>query len=1300
MMTIKALAGGVWRVAGSVAPVLPFDSSLIFRRTGSVRSARRMASAAAFAALAGAVLVLAHGAACAAPIDREAHVKLTDGIRASAGAEDPAYVTFYGDATQLPRRHYNLGDYCFWGSGYKSIDLHDEKLKEAAILGVGIEIAWSAMQGDRPVSDLAPTDLTRYGVEDRVNDYFGDGCTISAQVGYTPGWANGLMGKNYPPNVAVEQEVLVMAGGNSVVNLAHSPVVVNIPLWFPFIVTPSPVPKTRIEDEVITTNFQPDPDLQVDKLGRVLIRTSRKPIIVGTEKVWVDEGNGWVLWNRVDNIFDAPIGAAVYQVNRLGVVRFKPTNIEHGRTPATGSKVKISYDAIDVQYTAGADYLFDNLTGTLTRRVGDISGFIASETFDSTTLDSRWQWMNPPASCDVNTTLAGHLHYTVNSTPPDGVGHFIHQNFSGAGDFRMSAKITNAAYWELGVQKPLTQTGLMVYQDAQNWFRYGLTTDQGRPYLTRCVNGVTTTTGGGGEYGWQVKAPRYITVMKYGNTYTAYTHYRPGATGPDGDYQFICTFDQTLTYPLKVGVSSTGLDTAGVDVDEVTVEVPRIPANGKVAVFYNYLNPDPWLRYVRETVGYFKDRIKYWQSWNEPDLWMCWAGGQDLHAVMQGLFAQAVREADPEAQVIGGGYANGSNHQIETVYKIAGANSFDYASWHPYLFSNKAPDAIGWETVAHQRARDIMATYGDADKEVFFGEISAGSGVLQSGGGLNDRKQADYGSRLLLLSRKLGWVKSVQWWPGEGDLADVGLVEDNEHGYHGGLFYRITGRQRDISKLARVNGRVSIEVAHHIDLTYRVGDRIVVSGVTEPDVWFNGTFTVEALESVYNPLFGTSKLIRIITSQSGKPDGSAVAPYEGKLGIVRPYVEPKPIFYAFRNLASNRGILMDLCSYDADSQIIPAEGTYPVSSVRLGVRDRSEIAEVTVLTSRTCTDDSSRPARVAAGYQGYAGQRAAAVQLNTSAPGFCNEKWSMLALSCSYFGVQGSVSGFQGIAVAGLPFQSLNGVVKSVTIPLSWPPYAPGEEFTFETFAGDGWRQAATWTPQETLSGPGTISVDLPSPVNARYVEVRIRRAGGADSAGIDEVEVLDTTGANVAEGKLYTVDGYQDWFATPEASQYELGEARHLPDNTNVQLPPAVLYLKGQGYGYLETADRAVGLRFEGVVDAQPGDLVTVTGSMGTTPGGEKYVQVRSMTVVGTGQIGSLGMNGGNLLEPMADALLVRVWGRLVPGSVTDNSFRITTFNGEVEVRTNTRASLPEGEIITVTGAAGYDNGRVLYAQ
>ncbi len=1246
------------------------------------------------------VVVLASGSAYGAPLDREAHVKLTDGIHASAGAEDPAYLTFYGDATQLPRRQYNLGDYCFWGSGYKTSDLHDEKLKEAAILGVGMEIAWNAMQGDRPVNERAPTDLTRYGVEDRVNDYFGDGCTISAQVGYTPGWANGLMGKNYPPNIAVEQEAHVMAGGNTSVTLAHSPVVVNIPLWFPLIVTPSPVPKTRVEDEVITTNFQPDPDLQVDLPGRVLIRTSRKPIIVGTEQVWVDEGDGWVLWNRVDNIFDAPLGDAVYQVNRLGVVRFKPMNIEHGRTPATGSRVKISYDAIDVQYTAGADYLFDNLTGTLTRRIGDLSGFIASETFDSTTLDSRWQWMNPPGAWDVNTTLAGHLHYTVNSTPPDGVGHFIYQSLSGAGDFRMSAKITNAACWEPGVQKPLTQTGLMVYQDAQNWFRYGLTTDQGRPYLTRCVNGVTTTAGGGGEYGWQVTAPRYITAMKHGNTYTVYTHYRPGATAPDGDYQFVCTFDQTLTYPLKVGVSSTGLDTAGVDVDEVTVEVPRIPSNGKVAVFYNYLNPDPWLRYVRETVGYFKDRIKYWQSWNEPDLWMCWAGGQDLHAVMQGLFAQAVREADPEAHVIGGGYANGSNHQIETVYNIAGANSFDYASWHPYLFSNQAPDSIGWETVAHQRARDIMASHGDADKEVFFGEISAGSGVLQSGGGLNDRKQADYGARLLLLSRKLGWVKSVQWWPGEGDLADVGMVEDNEHGYHGGLFYRITGRQRDISKLARVNGRVSIEAAHHIDLTYRVGDRIVVSGVTEPDVWFNGTFTIEALESVYNPLFGTSKIIRIITSQSGKPDAAAEAPYEGKLGIVRPYVEPKPIFYAFRNLASNRGILMDLCDYGADTQIIPPEGSHLLNSVRLGVRDRSEIAEVTVRASLTCTDESAKPSRVAAVYTGYAGQKVTVVHLNPAAPALCSEHWSMLALTPWYFGVVGSVSGFQGIAVAGEPFTSLNGVVQSVTIPESSLLYAPGEEFTFETFAGDGLHQVARWSAPVGLSGPGDISVDLLEPVRARYVEIQIRRSGGADSVGIDEIEVLDTSGTNVAEGKLYTVEGYQDWFATPEASEYELGEARHLPDSTNVRLPAAVLYLKGQGFGYLETTDRAAGLRFEGEVDAQPGDLVTLTGSMGTTPGGEKYVQVRSMTVVGTGQIGSLGMNGGNLLEPMVDALLVRVWGQLVPGSVTDNSFRITTFNGEVEVRTNAPTSLPEGEIITVTGAAGYDNGRVIYAQ
>lgn len=1079
------------------------------------------------------LLVLTAQCLSAAPGDREAQTSLTDGIRATQGAEDPAWTTFFGDAAQLPRKSYELGEFCFWGSGYGN---QDDLIKEANILGVGMELGWFTLQGKGP-----ETEYNLWGLEDKINYYTQNGFTISAQIGYTPGWANGLLRKSFPPNNPVEQEVVDLASGTA--RLAHAPVVMNLPLWYPMFVTPYPVPTTRHNDEVITTSFVPDP--QFDENSP---RTSASPIIVGTEKVWVDQGSGWEQWTRIDNIFNAPDGAKVYQINRLGVVRFKPQNVwYHGLTPATGSKVKISYDSIDRQYLPGADYTFDLMTGTLTRRSGDISGYLASDTFDSTLLNSKWAWMNPPPSYDSNKTAAGHLHYTVSSTPSDGVGHFLHQSLTGSGDFKITAKISKAVVFESGVMKPLTHTGIMVYQDAKNWFRYGLTTDQGRPYLTQCVNGVTSTQGGDGKLGWMVTPPRYITVQKSGNTYTVYTSLKAGATGPDGGYQAGLTFDQKLNYPLKVGLSSTGTDTAGVDVDEVQMDVPSISGTAKVAVFYNYLNTEPWIRYVKDIVGHYKDRIKYWQSWNEPDMWMFWSGGQELHAVMQREFYDAVKSVDPTAFVIGGGYANGGNHHIETVYKIAGKDTFDFASWHPYLFSNKAPDALGWETGAHQRARDIMASYDDAAKEVFFGEVASDSGVLQSGGGMNDRKQADYGLRMLMQCRRLGWVRSVQWWPSDGDLAAVGEQEDDQYGSHGGLFYHMPGAQRDIVSISRVNKKVTLQVLNHVDVAFDVGDKITVSGIEAPYDSFNGDFVVSGLEEVYSPIFQTSKKIRITYNQDVAANDSAGSPTGATIGIVKSRVEPKPIYYAYRNLASNKGILMDLCSYDSSSNIVPASGKYAIKSVTLGAQDRSRIRSVRLLTSLTATDASSRPDRVAARHIGQAGAAPIVVRVTQESPSLVSEQWTMAATSPTSFTVTGSVSGSQGTATVGKAFTSANKVV-AFTIPAAAKAYVAGDTFVFETFAGDGFEERALWSNDGTSSGPGDVVINLSAAVDARYVALEITKTGA--TFALDEVEVRDTGGDVVSKGKLYVADGYQEYFqnAAPPTADLTVQGMPELP--------------------------------------------------------------------------------------------------------------------------------------------------------
>lgn len=1255
-------------------------NSSVFRLRGAAGGRMFLAVlAAALAASAG-----AHAPLIAAPGDGQAHTVLTDGLRAGADPADTGWLKLFADSTELPRTFYNVGEMCFWGTGSS---IADSLLKEANIRGTGVELAWGSVQGKG--GNPPYTEYNLWGLEDRINNYVRDGISVVGLIGYTPTWANGILRKSFPPNIPVEQEVLDVSGGEA--TLAHAPVIKILPLWYPLIVTPYPLETERREDEVITTNFVQD--VFFDDYSP---RTSMTPVVVGTEQVWVDEGAGWQLWTRVDNIFDAPANAPVYMLNRLGVVRFVPRNLyNHGRPPAAGSKVKISYDRILSSYREGSDFTFNHMTGEVTWRSAQISGNITDEQFEEDTLNPLWSWENAPAAWDVNQTAPGQLHFAVSQPVTTGVGHFLYQTVSGSGDFKVSMSVTRHATWELGVPTPFAHTGIMVYQDANNWFRYGLTSDQGRPYLTRCKDGVVTTQGSDGSIGFQVVAPRWIHVRKTGNQYYLYTSYAKNATGPDGGYQMGVLVDHALIYPLRVGISSVGQDTSGVDVDEFSIQDPGIPLNGQVAAFYNYLWTEPWANYVRDIVGHYKDRIKYWQVWNEPDQWWVWSGGQDIYAIMLREFYTALREADPTAVGIAGGYANGANRLLGDVYSTIGPGYFDQASWHPYLHSNKSPDAAYWFTAPHDAGRNHMIANGDGGKEVFFGEVAVDSGVLQSGGGMNDQKQADYAIRLLMMSRKLGWVSGIQWWPANGDLSPVGTSEDNQYGAHAGLFYQSSGYQRDIASITRSGNQVALVVTNHIDVNYKVGDRVTVSGIAAPHDSFNGDFVLSGIEEIYNPIFGTSRKIKLLYTQNNPVDDSVTAPSGMSLGLVKTTIVPKPAFWAYRNLASNKGFIVDLGQYGTNDVLTPASGKYPLSGVAVGLRERANVGSIEVLTSMTCTDERSRPDHVAARLIG-ATVTPVVVTVNPESPSLATEKWTLRATTSTTFSVEGSVSGPQGTATTGVPFSSPNGAVVSLTLPPR--TYVVGQQWVFNTFAGDGWQQAATWT-NDGAAGPGDIQIIFQEPVDARYVAIRFTRAAGAPSIELDEISVLDTGNTNVAEGKLYLVDGYQPCFTAPEQIT-RLADIKGHPDETRVTLSGADLYLLGGGFGYVESSDRAAGVRLEGVLSGAEGDTVTLTGILKTSPGGERYILVQSMASSGIGGVQPLMTNENGIHSRLADGLLITHWGFVKPGSISSASYEIVdaSAEGSIRVVTDGAPEVAEGEFVIVTGAAGYDSGRVIY--
>jgi hypothetical protein len=67
-------------------------------------------------------------------------------------------------------------------------------------------------------------------------------------------------------------------------------------------------------------------------------------------------------------------------------------------------------------------------------------------------------------------------------------------------------------------------------------------------------------------------------------------------------------------------------------------------------------NPDDYYRFVRAVVARTKGRVRYWQNDSEPNSPIYWAGTKDQFVQELKIFHKAVKDADPSAIVVAGGY--------------------------------------------------------------------------------------------------------------------------------------------------------------------------------------------------------------------------------------------------------------------------------------------------------------------------------------------------------------------------------------------------------------------------------------------------------------------------------------------------------------------------------------------------------------------------------------------------------------------------------------------------------------------
>jgi hypothetical protein len=98
---------------------------------------------------------------------------------------------------------------------------------------------------------------------------------------------------------------------------------------------------------------------------------------------------------------------------------------------------------------------------------------------------------------------------------------------------------------------------------------------------------------------------------------------------------------------------------------------------------------EPWLEYVHTLVQRYGDRIHYWEVWNEPDGYNFWRDTPENYVKLFDQTSQAIKLADPKAQVLNGGLSllTEGDGQVFRNNFIAMASRDDWSilAYHDYM---------------------------------------------------------------------------------------------------------------------------------------------------------------------------------------------------------------------------------------------------------------------------------------------------------------------------------------------------------------------------------------------------------------------------------------------------------------------------------------------------------------------------------------------------------------------------------------------------------------------------------------
>jgi hypothetical protein len=157
---------------------------------------------------------------------------------------------------------------------------------------------------------------------------------------------------------------------------------------------------------------------------------------------------------------------------------------------------------------------------------------------------------------------------------------------------------------------------------------------------------------------------------------------------------------------------------------------------------------EAWLKYISTTVDRYKDVVKEWEIWNEPN-------GNNNGAVYAGLLiksAETIKAVQPEAQIFGFSLAGISLEFTKEVFEVLKAKDkiklVDFLTYHPY---DNNPDE---SYPGVEKLKELARSYNPGIK-LYQGENGCPS-ILEWGHALNNYSWTEFSQAKWFLRRLAG----------------------------------------------------------------------------------------------------------------------------------------------------------------------------------------------------------------------------------------------------------------------------------------------------------------------------------------------------------------------------------------------------------------------------------------------------------------------------------------------------------------------------------------------------------------